>query len=476
MSSLLWSLLGRSTQTSDAVNPMPEGAGSTSTNKHTEKDKKPFDNEHKGNQIKAKAENILRICHININGVTQTTKNPKNQHIREFINTYELDHVGLAETNCNWSNMEEQDQWHNRVQNWWNRSKSVVAHNSADIGAEIKQPGGVINMSMAGTASSAIDSGIDSPLGRWAWTTLRGKNKIHTTIISGYRPCRNLKDDNSTYNQQLRYFVAKGIDKCPRQIWLEDMERFIKEKQTKGHQIILLADMNEDVEEDMMIGWARKVKLKEVVSKTTSEKVATHNKGSAPIDGIFLSYTLSATRAGYFPFGSIQSDHRALWVDIERDLILGFKPPTNNPTTMRRLQCNLPHVRDSWRRHYTNFLQKNNLINRQIKLESNISLGVLTKAQAKEYEKILQQRNEGIAYADHRCRKLKCGQVPYSPECQKARLSIELWKAASTIKRGCRYSSKLFRRLSKKVGIQNVLQNTLQMIKTKEDEAWKLYW
>ena len=129
--------------------------------------------------------------------------------------------------------MPESDKGIERIKTWWRKSKSTIAHNKVDICQEIKQPRGVISLSKEGVASCAIEEGIDEPLGCWAWETLRGKNNILTTIILGYRPCRNLKDENSMYNQQLRYLAAKQIEVCPRQLWLDNLERLIKNKQKK---------------------------------------------------------------------------------------------------------------------------------------------------------------------------------------------------------------------------------------------------
>ena len=69
----------------------------------------------------------------------------------------------------------------------------------------------------------------------------------------------------------------------------------------------------------------------------------------------------------------------------------------------------------------------------------------MTKAQSDEYEKILELRAEGIRHPEKHCRKLRYGNVPFSPELQLARLEIELWKSASTIKTGMKYSSRKFR-------------------------------
>ena len=143
---------------------------------------------------------------------------------------------------------------------------------------------------------------------------------------------------------------------------------------------------------------------------------------------------------------------------------------------MRRLNCQIPHVRESWKRHYKNFLIQNKLISRQLHLEQELMNSAMTEELKKKFEKILQQRQEGIAYADRKCRKLRCGNVPYSKDFAQASTTIQVWKAAATIKTGSKYSSRLFRRLEKQVGLSQCLSKSLKEIKTNEEQAWKDYW
>ena len=193
------SKLEQSNQNFDEVNNIQQDSSSSIIRlEHQQPPREVMMAEYQGDRIETKNNTSIRICSINIKGVTQKKDNPKNQHIREVIDTYDFDHIGLIETNCNWKFIPQEDHWNERTQSWWKRNKCVVAHNTVDICEEHKQPGGVINMSLEKVTSLAIDSGMDQPLGRWAWTTIQGKNNVKTTIITGYRPCRNLKDANST--------------------------------------------------------------------------------------------------------------------------------------------------------------------------------------------------------------------------------------------------------------------------------------
>ena len=64
----------------------------------------------------------------------------------------------------------------------------------------------------------------------------------------------------------------------------------------------------------------------------------------------------------------------------------------------------------------------------------------------------------------------------FSPELQKAKNEIELWKAAYTIKTGMKYSSRKFQRLEKATVIFGILKQTPSWIKEGEKLSFATYW
>ena len=270
--------------------------------------------------------------------------------------------------------------------------------------------------------NTVMQSGADPSMGRWSWMLLRGKHDVKTIVITAYRPCKNNKGYNTVYSQQLRFLTAKQLDICPRKAWLDDLKAFIQNKIASGIQIILMGDFNENVNSKQIQSWAQSIGLEEIVSSSTENIIATQNSGSSPIDGNYVSPSLTVQYSGYLPFGVFQTDHRALWADLTQSSVFGFKIPKSISPQIRRLQCNVPHVREAWIRHYTQFLRKHKVIEKQFELEAQITSNIITDIQAQQFEKILQLCTEGINYAKKRCQKIYCGQVPFSPEVQKARL------------------------------------------------------
>ena len=163
-------------------------------------------------------------------------------------------------------------------------------------------------------------------------------------------------------------------------------------------------------------------------------EIATHNRGSKQIDGIFMSHSLQATVTGLLAFGELHTDHRMLWVDLPSHKMFGFKPPEIFHSAARQLQCGNPSVQKQWIQLYTQKLQEHNLIQCQFRL-IKIASSPLTSHQAKEYESILTIRDKCTRYADKKCRKLRTDNVEFSPEVTKSRLTIELWRGVGTRKK-----------------------------------------
>ena len=162
------------------------------------------------------------------------------------------------------------------------------------------------------------------------------------------------------------------------------MSKLVKTKLQEGHQIILQADMNDSVVTNQCIkSWADEIGLSEAVSPAASVEIPTHQRGSKALDGIYTNFSLQPLQAGYFPFGEIQSDHRALWLDLHYNQVFGFTPPTIISPPARRLQSNVPHIRDKWIKLYLTFLRKHNLIQRQLQLEESVE-STMTQPQIEE--------------------------------------------------------------------------------------------
>ena len=115
------------------------------------------------------------------------------------------------------------------------------------------------------------------------------------------------------------------------------------------------------------------------------------------------------------------------------------------------------------------------VIQKQFQLE-HLATTTWNYSQQQEYEKIMKLRQECMQYADKHCRKLKMGNIEYSPLLNKSRLTIKLWRGAIKKKSGGKFSTKKLKRLEVKTQINNSMGFTLDEMKIKENHAWKEYW
>ena len=262
-----------------------------------------IDTEYKGDRLTNKLQGTFRIGFVNINGIPDNNESNKNTNILETINKCEFDHIGLAEVNKNWNKVPMNHKWHSRTASWWENSKSVTGFNTKDCIDEIDQPGGVVGISIGDSTSRITNTGKDTILGRWCWTTLRGSNNIKTSIITAYRPARGQGGYKTVYSQHMRVWNANNRQGCARQFWLDNLKTLITNKMNEGEQIILMCDMNKEVYSKKIKEWAQETGLTEVITEKCQIHPATVNNGSKTIDGIFTNHSLTVRRAGYLEFG-----------------------------------------------------------------------------------------------------------------------------------------------------------------------------
>lgn len=162
-----------------------------------------------------------------------------------------------------------------------------------------------------------------------------------------------------------------------------------------------------------------------------------------------MSHLLHIAQGGYLPYGYIHSDHRMLWIDLDVSSALGFKLPSLITPKARRLQVKDPRVLKRWKEAYTKYVTEHNLHIKVFQLEAEASQP-LTPVQLNQLNAIMAERSLAIKFADKHCQKLKTGGVPFSPQIQQQKTTIEVWEAVSKKKCGRKYSTNRIRRLAKK--------------------------
>ena len=426
---------------------------------------------HKNNQI-------TRITFININGLPQEKDNIKNKQLFNSIENSQTDIIGLTETNLRWHKLSQRNQWTERTQGMWESSNYSIGYNQKDAGTSTFQPGGTMTISIGKTSHRVHSTGKDTTgLGRWSWTKFRGSQNITLRTITAYRPCiPTTRGPSTVFSQHQRYLDSIDDTRCPREAMLNDLLRFIITCRQEGDQIALLMDCNTDVRNAQFKQRMLDAGLTEAITSNRANiDAATHNRGSKPIDGIFISHTLQIKASGYLPFGDFPSDHRALWIDITSENAFGIKIKEIVRPQARKLKSDDPPSRKKFITAYTTYLSRHKLEERLYALQTRATLP-LSQNDANELDQIFALRMRGVEEAESKCRKLRMGEVPYSDELHKASKTIELWKAIETKKKGARYSMSKIRRLEKQLNTHNCLNVSLQEIRQNVQQAYQAYW
>ena len=129
----------------------------------------------------------------NFGGFTNRFDDPVNASLKQWITNKEFDIFGITETNAFWPKIIEKLQFHNRIKEWWNPNltKGNFAHNPWDTSNDVKQWGGVAQISQ-NQASLRWQGCKKDPTGQGRWVSQKywGTKGKMLQVIMAYRPCQ----------------------------------------------------------------------------------------------------------------------------------------------------------------------------------------------------------------------------------------------------------------------------------------------
>jgi hypothetical protein len=168
-------------------------------------------------------------------------------------------------------------------------------------------------------------NGVDETgLGRCCWMQCVGKNSKSTRIISVYAPHQPTGPE-SVGSQHRMYFNSVGRDASPVDAFWTDLSRLIRKWTEAGESVVLLANWNVNARGKKTRKYTTDLGMREVITEFHGDAgPRTYNRGSKPIDRIFMTQDLYIVQGGYMPFGmGIGSDHRCLWLDLQTRVLIG---------------------------------------------------------------------------------------------------------------------------------------------------------
>ena len=282
---------------------------------------------------------------------------------------------------------------------------------------------------------------------------MKGKDQTLIRVITVYQPNQSqvATQCGSVYSQQRLQLLAKNIDKCPLEVFRNDLIAQLKSWMKQKNKIVTMIDANEDVRKGPLCQAFEQLGLKSAIrSKHGNFCPPTQHRGSEPIDDTFVSQGIKIHRSGYIPFGDGPGNYRALYADIYQDSLFGGDFHKIHRLPARRLISTNAKVLEKFNKLFEQKLQEHDVHARMERLRLR-SHCLFTAADALEYEKLDNIQQNAYRFADKGCRKLKAGEVQYEPnKIQHYGIIIRMCTLLIRKKCDCKVSSRIISRLAKK--------------------------
>ena len=417
-----------------------------------------------GERARGKQEGMIRLLYENANGIDgRFNNNEKVAKAKELHNELEADVVAYCEHRINLKHKLNKVGFNQLFWGGEAEVRSVVAHNiHAD---EIKgrtQEGGTSMLAFGGVIDylDMSKSGKDeSGLGRWVVMTF--ESDVRTRIVCGYNPCGNDKTNSGTvYQQHRRYWITKRRSLvCPRVKFREDLVKQLRKWRADGDRLIVCLDANEDIYKKSIGKALTSVEglgMKEVVGEFTGKKIGpTYFRGKKPIDGIWATTDIQVCGACIMPAGYGIGDHRLFIVDFLGSSCLGTNLKKVVRPQARRLNCKLGRAVEK----YNQKLEQQILRHRMIERVGQVYTSGLVGQEAKErLDMIDAESKQYMANAEKKCRKIRSGVIPFSPDAAKWIRRLQVYKSLLGFLHGKGRNRGNLRRAAYRAGIPQPFQ------------------
>jgi hypothetical protein len=340
---------------------------------------------------RTKEAHSLRIFFQNIKGLSHTHSTEDYDYYLDHFRDLQVDIAGLAETNTAWQHPFLCHEFTTRARKAGDgMSKTIFGSPSSTVDLipphETFQAGGTLTLCLGGWTTALYGPGTTDPtgLGRWSGLTLRGKNDNILNVITAYRTCtgsRQTASLGSTFHREAEYYRANTTStQCrnPRKRFLNELQDVILQLRDSGQYVILMLDANSTIEDDLH--------FRQMVK--TSGLHDLHSKDPAPSTYIGatnrrIDFMLGCpkvlhaiTHAGTLSYvEGPQSDHRALYIDLDPGKILSFNPQDNNiqPHPGRALKTGNPELVAKYHTTVLEYYERHKMVSRIRKLYAHHS-------------------------------------------------------------------------------------------------------
>ena len=199
---------------------------------------------------------IFRLLLQNPRSLNLFTSNIEVQYSLAISQDLGISALCMPETNINWGHKQAHSTFHSTLKKTWQHCSYSVSYTEENFTTR-NQPGGMAAIIANKWVSRIKEKGLDPfGMGHWNYFTLRGANEKRVTLIPAFRVCsQTLSACGQTmataqqHRELSRKFQQEGNandDPRPRLQFIIDLQAWIQHIQSKGHDIILALDANED--------------------------------------------------------------------------------------------------------------------------------------------------------------------------------------------------------------------------------------
>lgn len=226
----------------------------------------------------------------------------------------------------------------------------------------------------------------------------------------------------------------------------------------QGDRLIVCMDANEDIYTKSIgkeLTDVSGLKMREVVGDFTGEKIgATYFRGSHPIDAVWATSDVEVVGACVMPAGFGVGDHRMFVVDFRAASLIGTSPPKIVRAAARRLNNKIPRVAEKYNQLLEKKFIEHRMNTRLVEADSSST----TKEQAKyRADKIDQEGADYRRHCEKKCRKIKSGRIPFSPEAAIWIRRRQVYESLLRYKQGLIRNRSNLRRTALRCGIKRPL-------------------
>jgi hypothetical protein len=277
-------------------------------------------------------------------------------------------------------------------------------------------------------------------MGRWSSISIKGRDKTIVTIFSVYRVCAGhikTAGPGTCFAQMWHLADMKNIQpNKPRQQVLDDLEEAIQKCRSQAHEVIVLMDANETVARNnsSIRKWMINTGLLDPITERhgLEGQPRTYARGSSRIDYIFITPGLYeyTTKCGILPLHNIiDSDHRALLIDIDLHRYLKGIPSAICTSSTRGIQSNNPRAVAKYQQILTDFIKTNHIIMDKMRqlIKANDEQQGLTPTQFEDFMRLETTISKAKLEAEQQVQHISA--IPWSPRLLKAQKEVKYWRS-----------------------------------------------